>query len=364
METNQIVAIQLTDISAVAKYLASHTAGIYDEAYWLKILNWVWIDNPNINETHALFGYKIENSSGKICGMFGNIPVQYTIDGEIKRSSWPTSWYVDKNIRNRSLELFKMVAEQEGVLMNNTPLAFVETIIERMFDFRKADSLWFQRSFLFPLSVLRSYFGEDIKSPFSLRRMGILSIGTLLKIPQAFHFMLTKITRDNNEISVKSINDFSTATDKWFTAFTKYHPCSFVRSSKNYHWLFCNKQHAHRYKVIEVQYKNEVQGYYVFKKRRADNFSYIEMIDEAILPLPAKIQQKIIQKVYAEIYKQTDKESLLVMRSNSDAIQAAYKKLLGIAVNKIEKSYFRADFLPQGEQPFMTSLDGDSIFFQ
>jgi hypothetical protein len=166
-------------------------------------------------------------------------------------------------------------------------------------------------------------------------------------------------------LSVERVHDFTQATDIWFKEFAAQHHCVLNRSAAMYRWIFCHEPQKKNFAVFQVSYNNQVQGYFAFKTKynAGSGFKYMELIDEAILPVPEKIRKAITLKVYYEVNKIAENESFLLMRSNNENIRSAFRKWLAIPVRKVEKTTYRETFLKPGETPFLTSLDGDSIFF-
>jgi hypothetical protein len=363
IETLSVINISTSDIPAAADYFAEQTKGIYNREAWEKILEWVWIDNPNISSPDTITGWALVNESGVIKGLLGQIPVTYSFYGELRSSSWVTSWYVDEEVRTRSMELFMRFLKQPGILMNNTPIPSVENLITKLFKFKRAESGWFVTSYLFPLNVAGSFFRYDRKAGWSKRRMAILFMGAVLKIPQQIMFLANAINPAPSGLSVKEVDIPAADTDQWFNAYSRNIACTFNRSGANYRWLFRQPGFAHLFTVFEIRYQGALQGYLVFKTRHADNFSYIELIDEAVLTLPRMLMKKIILQIYKQLNRKADRQSLLIMRSNNDQFRAVFRSMAGVPVKKVEKSYYKTNLLKPDDQPLLTSVDGDSLFF-
>lgn len=365
MDKFTIRDIVAEDIPAIAGYLAAKSGGVYKETDWLRILRWIWLDNPNIKDEIKQLGWAIVDSENNIAGVLGNIPVQCVAYGQVKNSFWATTWFVDEVARGQSLELFMRYVRQQGLLMSNTPNENVEKLLVKVLKYKRADSFWFKGSYLFPLKPVSGYFSENKGQANQVKKIGIPVLGSVLKIPQAFVFLSMRTSKVFKEISVKLVDDLSEKTDNWFREFSKQHSCVLMRSAETYRWIFCNPANKHLFNVFEVVYANKVQGYLVFKHKYnpGADFNYIELIDEALLELPGSVHEKVMAKAYYEINSLARKESLLIMRSNNKKVHASLRKLMGIPLKKVEKTYYRDNFLKPGDTPFLTSLDGDSIFF-
>jgi hypothetical protein len=353
------------DIPGIAVYLATKTIGVYNEIQWLQTLQWIWTDNPNIKPGDTTLGWLIRDTEENISGVLGNIPVQCMVYGEGKPSFWATTWFVDETVRNLSMDLFMRYVKQKGVLMSNTPNPSVETLLVKLLKYKRAGSPWFQGSYLFPLKPLKGFLAVRNSSAGAVKKAGVFIMASLLKLPQAFVFLRTASVKTGKQLSVKQVHDFSEATDTWFKEFSKQHPCVLVRSAEMYRWIFCHPQHKNIFKVFGIMYDGQLQGYLVFKTKynAGAGFHYMELVDEAILPLPEKLLSQIMAKTYYEINKAAQNESLLIMRSNNQQVHASLRKLFGMPVKKVEKTYYKEPFLQAGDTPFLTSLDGDSIFF-
>lgn len=358
MSIFQIQSIETGDIDAVAKYLAIKTPGVYDEKNWRDIFQWIWKDNPYA--TGKTIGWRIMDESGSIRGVLGSIPVQCIVYNGTVDSFWATSWFVDEDARNRSLELFMRYVKQQGVLMSNTPNASVEQLLIKMFKYKRADSAWFHGSYLFPLKPLRGYI--TVKGGSFIKKSAVFAFGLLSKMAQSFAF---RKVNPVNKITIEYIQSVSADTDQWFREFSKQYNCALVRNAEMYNWLFFHPLYSGKFKVLEVREENKIQGYLVFKKKynAGGGFNYFELVDEAFLPLSGDSLLSIMTEAYRTINSLAVDESLLIMRSNEINAQVIFKKLYGRSIRKVEKTYYKANLLKQGDVPFLTSLDGDSIFF-
>lgn len=358
MEKFVIEEIEKGDIGQVAVYLATQSAGIYDEASWTRILEKIWVSNPFLQPGKPL-GWKIVDEEKNIRGVLGNIPVQVQTQGVIKDSFWATSWFVDEAARSLSLQLFLLYVKQGGLLMSNTPNENVEKLLVRLLKYKRAESPWFSGSYMLPVKPLAGFFGPGKESAISLRKTAVFISATLLKLPQAIHFLRIRSGKVYGEITIKQVQHFSENTDTWYEEFSRSQICSLRRSAQLYHWLFADPA----FRVFEVSYQHKIQGYLVSKTKQNKDFSYIELIDEALLPLPEQVQKAILQKTCYTILQTATNESVLLMRSNSESARQCLKSMWAIPVRKVEKTYYKENFLASGETPFLTSLDGDNVFF-
>ncbi len=364
MDKVSVNDIVISDIPEIARYLAIKSPGVYSEADWLQIMQWIWVDNPNISPGQSL-GWLIRDEEKNIRGVLGSIPVYCAVYGETKKCFWATTWFVDENVRNESMGLFMRYLTQKGLLMSNTPNDSVEKMLVKLFKYKRADSPWFHGSYLFPLRPVRGFFSARQPSTNYLKRTAVCLLGLFLKLPQAIVFLQWKSNRIPGRISVERIHDFDKETDNWFSEFANCYPCVLNRSAAMYGWIFCHESQRKKFIVFQVSYDNKIQGYLVFKKKyhAGHGFAYIELVDEALLPLTEKIKKTVMLQLYHEVNKIAGVESLLVMRSNDESIRSVFRRWMGIPVRKVEKTYYKETFLKPGETPFLTSIDGDSIFF-
>lgn len=358
MEKLIIEEIEKEEIDNVASYLVIQSAGAYDKASWIRILEKIWVHNPFLQYGKPL-GWKIIDEEKKIRGVLGSIQVQVQVQGVVKDSFWATSWFVDEAARSLSLQLFLLYVKQGGLLMSNTPNENVEKLLVRLLKYKRAVSPWFSGSYMLPVKPLAGFLYSGKTSAISVRKTAVFISAILLKIPQAIHFLRIRSGKVYNEIIIKQVQQFSENTDAWFEEFSHWQACSLRRSAQMYQWLFADRA----FRVFEVSYQNKIQGYLVSKTKQNKDFSYIELIDEALLPLPEQVQKVILQKTCYTIMQSATAESLLVMRSNSESARQCLKSMWAIPVKKVEKTYYKENFLASGETPFLTSLDGDSIFF-
>lgn len=364
MSTFSIKHIAPKEISSVADYLERKSGGVYSKTDWLRILQWIWIDNPNVDSS-TILGWMIVDEEGNIHGVLGNIAAKCVANGVSHQSYWATSWFVDEEARSRSFELFMNYVKQGGLLMSNTPNPSVETMLIKALKYKRAESPWFLGSFLFPAKPLNDFFGAKKNKTSLVKRAALTTASMLLKIPQAFVFIRTKANKTSRDLSVELVNDFSKATDEWFEQFSKQHSCTMVRSAEMYRWIFLDPNNKSAFKAFEVKNAGTVLGYMVFKSKynATSGFHYMELVDEALLPMADELLKQVIAKTYYQANKHATNESLLIMRSNNEKARTMLRSLFGVRVGKVEKTYFKQSFLQSGEQPFLTSLDGDSIFF-
>jgi hypothetical protein len=364
MDNLSITHIVPADMPRVAHYLEIKSDGVYTEGDWLRILKWIWIDNPNV-EAETILGWLITDEKENIHGVMGNIAAKCLVYGIPQKSYWATSWFVDETARNRSLELFMNYVKQGGILMSNTPNPSVEKMLTKAFKYQRADSLWFHGSFLFPLKPLKDYLNRGRTKASLVKRTALLGVSLLLKIPQAFVFFKSGSNKIFQQLSVELVQQFSKETDAWFGEFGTYHHCTMIRSSAMYQWIFLDPENKMAFKAFEVKYNGKILGYMVFKTKynATSGFHYMELVDEALLPVDDAVMEQVIAKTYYAANKNAGQATVLIMRSNHEKARQAMRKLFGIRVKKVEKTYFKQSLLKPGDQPFLTSLDGDNIFF-
>jgi hypothetical protein len=168
MDKFEVRDIDFSDIPVLARYLAVQTPDLYNEVDWLKILNWIWIDNPNISPGQSL-GWLISDAEKNIYGVMGNIPVRCSVYGETKESFWGTTWFVDKSARGISMGLFMRHVKQKGLLMSNSPNELVEKMLNKLFKYKQTDLPWFHGSYLFPLKPVKGFFLLKVYLPITLK---------------------------------------------------------------------------------------------------------------------------------------------------------------------------------------------------
>jgi hypothetical protein len=364
MDNLSIKHIVPADIPRVAHYLEIKSGGVYSENDWSRILQWIWISNPNI-EAETILGWIIIDDEENIHGVLGNIAAKCLVNGIPQKSYWATSWFVDEDARTRSLELFMNYVKQGGVLMSNTPNASVEKMLVKAFKYQRADSLWFHGSFLFPLHPLKDYLQKGNTNASLVKRTAVMGVSLLLKIPQAFVFLRHGSNKIFQQLSAEPVQHFSEGTDEWFKEFSSHQHCTLIRSSAMYQWIFLDPNNKAAFSAFEIKYHGKILGYMVFKTKynATTGFHYMELVDEALLPVADDVMKQVIAKTYYAANKNAGRSTILIMRSNHEKAREAMRKLLGIPVKKVEKTYFKQSLLKPGDQPFLTSLDGDSIFF-
>lgn len=359
-----ITHIVAADIPRVSQYLETKSGGVYTKQDWMRILEWIWINNPNV-ETSTILGWLITDGNDTIHGVLGNIAAKCVVDGVVHPSYWATSWFVDEDARKHSLELFMNYVKQGGLLMSNTPNPSVETMLVKAFKYKRADSPWFTGSFLFPVKPLKDFFSARKNNAPLLKRAALTAASVLLKIPQAFVFFKGRANKTFRGISVACVDNFSSETDEWFEAFSRQHRFAMNRSAAMYRWIFLDRSNRSSFKPFEIRHAGKILGYLVFKTKynATSGFHYMELVDEALLPMDDALLRQVIIKTYYKANLHASHETFLIMRSNNEKVKQVLRGLFGIAVNKVEKTYYKQSFLKTDEQPFLTSLDGDSIFF-
>lgn len=355
-----IHSLTIPDLPRTAAFLATQTKGVFTEADWIGKLQWFWSDNPFAKG--QTLGWAAVDDHGEIQGVLGNIPAQCVVAGEVRPSYWATSWFVNESARNLSMGMFMKYLSQRGVMMSNTPNPRVEQMLVKAFRYQRAESLWFSRSFIIPLHPLRGFATSNTGS-FIKRLMmtgGLLSLSVTRKLS-----FIKPGSGYAKDIEIKAVSHASNETDSWYESFSKTESSSVTRTSALMNWIFCHPKHKDAFLLLEVRYKENIQGYFACKMKRHPVWGvrYVEMVDEALLPLPGDIYAAIATDLIRTIRALAGTSSLLMARSNHPEMHKVFRRTGGKPVNKVEKTYYRNPFLHNNDQPFLTSLDGDSIFF-
>jgi hypothetical protein len=357
----KIIQVNTGDIERLSVFLAAN-AGERTELEWKQILQWMWQHNPSVTKETQL-GWALENDSGKIGGFIGNVPVQYKIQGNTQNAIWGTSWYVDEKAKDLSLKMYIPFTRQKEMIFSNTQTPRVEVIMKKL-GFTEMPVHWFKGAFVFPLSIFHAGFFRNMGEGLSIKKTGLAFLAMALKIPQAFVFLFYKRKNFATEITLEKIDTFPVELNNWFEAFSKRQETTFLRDTKNYEWLFCHNSTGHQFIKYQVIYQNKLQGFLIFKKRSVKNIPYIEIIDEALLPLSLKIQKRIILKAMFSLYKENSAAAFLILRSNMRNSTRFFRLLGGVGFNRGEKGYIKSTFVkPVAEHSTITSIDGDNLFF-
>lgn len=334
-----------------------------DEKKWNDTLKWMWKLNPSISYEEKKYGWAIENERGKIYGFIGNIPVEYLYHGTAHSAIWGTSWYVDEEVREIGLRLYINFIQQKKILLSNSQTGKVEIVMMKL-GFKKIPSEWFKKSYLFPLKIFTRELFKTALTDTSFKKVALALLGMLLKIPQSVLFLLCNNRSFAKDIELKKIDTFPDHTDVWFEEFKKHNDCTLIRNKEVYNWLFCTPYSEKSFLKFEVTYRNKIQGYLIYKIRTIKDFKFIEIIDEALLPLSAKVKRKLIMKSIFNLYAVANNESFLILNSNMEKSTGFFRGIAGIGINKIGTGFVKSPFgMPDSERSLFTSIDGDSVFF-
>jgi hypothetical protein len=360
----RIIKLSLTDITRVSVFLSKTAGGGRTETEWNGILEWMWVANPIAPDKDNKYGWGIEDEMGVIYGFIGTIPLQYTYRGTIYPALWGTSWYVADIVKELSLQLYINFARQPEWLFSNSQTPGVEIIMQKL-GFKKIDLPWFEGAFIFPLKIFTGSFFRNALSGRSVKRVAFAVFGMAIKIPQSILFLFSGHKNIAKEISIQRISAFPENTDDWFAEFSKTANHTLVRSRSVYQWLFCNPDTADDFLKFEVVRNNVTLGFLIFKKFTIKGFRFIEIIDEALLPVTDKMRKKILVFSYFKIYEAVQDNCFLLLRSNMSGSNGFFKSLGGFGFNKIGRGFIRSSFTKADlSQATFTSIDGDRLFFR
>jgi hypothetical protein len=359
--TFNIIQVNTTDIPRLSVFLGQH-ATIKKENEWKNILEWIWVYNPSVQQGTQL-GWALEDMSGSICGFIGNVPVQYAAYGKEEPAIWGTSWYVAEKAKDFGLKMYIHFTRQTEMIFSNTQTPRVEVVMKKL-GFKEMPVQWFTGAYFFPLHVFTTGFFRNMIAGFSIKKAALGFLAMIMKVLQAPFFVLYNRKSFAKDIQIEKIDTFLAATDQWFNEFIKETDLTCVRDQNRYNWLFSHPVSAGDFFKYQVFYKDKLQGFLIYKKRVLKNFSYIEIIDEALLPLPDDIKRKIILKAFFTLYKEAGECNFLLLRSNMKNSAGFFKSLLGIRYPIGEKGYIKSAFVKPGTgKPVITSIDGDNLFF-
>src|SRR5258708_9934109 len=126
----KIIQVATNDIPRLSNFLAT-SSGISDETGWKNILEWMWLYNPSVAEG-TKFGWALEDDNNDIKGFIGNVPVQYSVSGNIQPGIWGTSWYVDEKAKDLSLKMYLQFTKQREMILSNTQTPRVEVVMKKL----------------------------------------------------------------------------------------------------------------------------------------------------------------------------------------------------------------------------------------
>jgi hypothetical protein len=359
--TFKIIQVTTADTPRLSRFL-SVQSGINSEIEWKNILEWMWVHNPSVKENTKL-GWGLEDTAGNISGFIGNVPVQYVVSGTIQAGIWGTSWYVAEKAKDMSLKMYIHFTRQPEMIVSNTQTPRAEIVMKKL-GFKEMSVQWFAGAYVFPLSVFSETFFRNSIAGLSVKKLGLALFGIATKIPQALLFLLYNRKNFAKEISLEKIDRFPGTTDQWFDEFKNTTDFTFARDQKTYEWLFCHPASRNDFLKYQVLYQNKLQGFLIFKARTIKGFHYIEIIDEALLPLPHKTRKQILLKTIFTLYRQAGTNHFLLLRSNMKNSTGFFSSLGGIKYNRGEKGYIKSSSAkPAANASIITSIDGDNLFF-
>jgi hypothetical protein len=359
----KIIQVTIDDIPRLCRFLGkNNTSGVRNEKDWRQILEWMWMHNPSVTIETKL-GWALEDIDGIINGFIGNVPVMYRILNEESPVIWGTSWYVSEEAKALSLKMYIRFTQQSEIIFSNTQSPRVEVVMKKI-GFTELTEQWFNGAYIFSLSVFSKPFLLNSFKGLALKKIGLGFLGILGRLAQALLCTLSFKRKFAKELKIEKIDDFSKETDEWFEAFSSDKDCIFIRSQKNYEWLFCRPESQGRFLKYKVEYQQKNHGFLVFKKIYIKDFNFLEIIDEALLPLPEKTYRQLLLKIISNLRKEAGDTHFLILRSNMERSMHFFKLLGGVKYNKYPKGYIKIPLLkPTLVRPLITSIDGDSLFF-
>jgi hypothetical protein len=360
--TFRIIHTSIDDIPRLSVFLAKHTPGICDKAEWQNALRRFWISNPSITED-SKFGWALEDEFENIRGFIGNIPVQYVSKNNDCPAIWGTSWYVDEEAKDLALKLYINFTRQPEAILSNTQTERVEIVMKKI-GFKELPAEWCKGVFAFPLNIYTKHFFSAVVINPSVKKTGLALFGMLMKIPQVFVYFYIRLRSFDKSIRVERIAEFPESTDSWFEEFKIHQDFTLVRSKKTYDWLFCQPEKPDEFIKHHVFYQGLSQGFLVYMVRQLKGFRYVEIVDEALLPLSDKIKKQVLLKSVFNLYHESRKENFILLRSNIKGGASFWSSLLGIKIRRNERTYIKSGSIkPDINKSTITSVDGDYVFF-
>jgi hypothetical protein len=360
--TFRIIHTSIADIPRLSVFLAKHTPGICDKMEWENALSRFWISNPSITQD-SKFGWALEDESEKIRGFIGNIPVQYVSKNIFCPAIWGTSWYVDEEAKDLALKLYINFTRQPEPILSNTQTERVEVIMKKI-GFKELPVEWCKGVFAFPLNIYNKHFFSTVITRPSIKKTALALSGMLMKIPQLFVYLFIRLRSFDKSIRIEKVSEFPESTDNWFEEFRTHQDFTLVRNKKTYDWLFCQPGKEDEFIKHQVFYKGLSQGFLVYMMRQLKGFHYIEIVDEALLPLPDQIKKQVLLKSVFALYRESRKTNFILLRSNMNKNDSFWRSLLGIRIRKNEKTYIKSvSVKPDVNKSTITSVDGDYVFF-
>jgi hypothetical protein len=360
--TFRIIQTSIDDIPRLSVFLAKHTPGICDNVEWTNVLKKIWISNPFITQ-NSKFGWALEDETKNIRGFIGNIPIQYVWENIVYPAIWGTSWYVDDEAKDLALKLYINFTRQSEPILSNTQTERVEVVMKKI-GFRKLPVEWCKGVFIFPLNIFNKHFFSALLTRPSIKKTALALFGMIMKIPQLFVYFFIRLKPLDKNIRVEEINVFPESTDSWFEEFKTHQDFTLVRNKKMYDWLFCQPGKQNEFIRHHVFYQDRSQGFLVYMMRQLKEFRYIEIVDEALLPLPDKIKKQVLLKSIFSLHRESRRGNFILLRSNIAGSTSFWQSLLGVRIRKNEKTYIKsASVKPDINRSTITSVDGDYVFF-
>ncbi|MEO8172119.1 MAG: hypothetical protein ABI581_03515, partial [Sediminibacterium sp.] len=276
----KIIPVTIDDSKRLSVFLSTHTQHFCDRTRWNDILEWMWKANPFV-EADTKLGWAIEDGNQSICGFIGNVPVKYSVAGELLPAVFGTSWYVDEKAKDLALKLYINFTRQKEMIFSNTQTPRVEVVMQKM-GFKEIPANWYTSAYVLPLHVFNRAFFKNIFIEPSFKKLGVGLFGTGIRLLKLFS---TGSGKDfGEEVLIQKIDEFPSNTDEWFSGFANEQDCTLLRDKKTYSWLFCQAQSENLFLKYQVSYKGLLQGFLIFKRKSLKGFNYIEIVDEALLP--------------------------------------------------------------------------------
>jgi hypothetical protein len=359
----KIIQLTTEDIPRISIFLGNNKASAAkNEDDWTHILEWMWLNNPSVS-TSTKLGWGLEDVNGRIKGIIGNIPVKYKILNEEKSAIWGTSWYVSEDAKAFSLKMYTQFTRQSEIIFSNTQTPRVE-IVMRKLGFKELPVEWFKSAYIFPLTIFTEFFLRNSINGMNVKKIGLSLFGLFTRTAQQ---IICK-SYNNSEIAkgivLEKIDRFPSETDQWFEEYSRDKDFIFIRNKKNYQWLFCQTISQERYLKYIVKYKQKTYGFLIFRKRKIKGFNFVEIIDEALLPLEEKVHRQLILKIISTLRQDDINYNFLIIRSNMRKSIQFFQWLGGVKYNRDTTGYFKPSLVKNHHLlPLITSIDGDSLFF-
>jgi len=362
MKKIELYCVKSADYAEIGAFLEQQKAGGLSKEQWQKKFGNLWDQNPFFKKDSHERGWILRDGDGAVCGFLGSIPVGYVRHGKDETGFAATTWFVCPSARKHSLALYGCFMKQKGVLLNTTPLVATEDLLHYL-QFKSLTADWIKRDYFFPVRI--GTFSRYLQGRFRLHPLlnGISIAGAFFAKVISYAAAMGK-GKEASVVDVRDVNKPPEDTQQWWDAFKKDHPFTLERDLQGLQYFFFSGAFVKACKVLEFRCHGELLGFVSVRLVLKQGYSFLEVIDLALLQDDLAICMALADKLKELAYRWNPDIAFIKTGAFSDPMRDALNRSGFWSVAGRTRFYF-FDYQDKlaADEFYGTPLDGDRVCF-